>query len=216
MSIFNRQPKHPSMKNLFTKLKWIAALGLVFGIVLMTNQVDKKNFEKIKGSMENLYQDRLLVKGYIFQLSTLLGEKTKALYTNDTAFFVTTNRSVNDSITIYLDRFFQTELVDHENRTLKAFDQKFDQLRKLEEGYVAGNQEKQTLLNQVSALEKDLKSLSKIQLEEGKRQLFIAKKSVDLIDLFTRIEIMILIFIAVVVQVIILYSPKKKRGYSER
>ena len=55
----------------------------------------------------------------------------------------------------------------------------------------------------------NLISLSAIQLEEGRKQVSISKKAIDVVELFTNMEIYILIFLAVLIQIIIIYSPKK-------
>ena len=52
--------------------------------------------------------------------------------------------------------------------------------------------------------------MAKIQLIEGEKQMSISKKAIDKIDLFTSIEIYILIVLAIIVQGIILYTPKKE------
>jgi hypothetical protein len=46
-------------------------------------------------------------------------------------------------------------------------------------------------------------------LEEGSRQLKISRRAIDTIELFTQIEIYILIFLAIIVQIIVMYKPKE-------
>jgi len=47
-------------------------------------------------------------------------------------------------------------------------------------------------------------------MNEGKRQMSISKRAIDSIELFTQLEIYVLIFLGVVVQVIVIYKPKEK------
>ncbi|MGB5942285.1 MAG: hypothetical protein WBG71_05340 [Leeuwenhoekiella sp.] len=56
----------------------------------------------------------------------------------------------------------------------------------------------------------NLDDLAKIQLDEGSRQMSISKRAVDTVELFTQIEIYLLVFLAIVVQIIVMYNPKKK------
>ena len=198
------------MGNIFTKIKWIAALGLVFIIVFMTNQVDKKSFESIKASIETIYQDRLLVKGYIYDISSLLEQKKIAVYTNDTIFFEAENEHINEAIEARLGKFYKTKLVNDENRLLNNFDEDFQKLKTQEMDFDFSESQSAEMLAQLQLLSDDLYDLSRIQLEEGKKQLQIAQKSVNVADLFSQIEIIILVLIAVIVQFIILYNPKGK------
>lgn len=197
------------MGNIFLKIKWIAALGLIFMIVYMTNQVDKKSFETIKSSIENIYQDRLLVKGYIYDISSLLEQKKIAVYTHDTTFFELQNQQVNQAIDELLAKFYKTKLVNDENRLLDNFEEDFNKLKSQEASFSHATDEKNQILAQLKLLSDDLFDLSRIQLKEGKKQMQIAQKSIDVSDLFSQIEIIILVLIAVIVQIVILYNPKK-------
>lgn len=38
----------------------------------------------------------------------------------------------------------------------------------------------------------------------------ISKKAIDTVELFTQLEIYILIFLAIVIQIIVIYQPKKE------
>lgn len=48
-------------------------------------------------------------------------------------------------------------------------------------------------------------------MKEGKRQMSISKKAADKLELFTQIEIYLLAFLAIVIQIIIMYQPKEKK-----
>jgi hypothetical protein len=56
-----------------------------------------------------------------------------------------------------------------------------------------------------------LYDLSKVQLKEGKRQMSLSEKTMDTIELFTQVEIIFLIVMAVLIQLIVLYQPKDKK-----
>ncbi len=64
--------------------------------------------------------------------------------------------------------------------------------------------------HQLQSLKSNLNDLSKIQLSEGSRQMSISKKAIDTVELFTQIEIYVLVFLAIVIQIIVMYNPKNK------
>ena len=66
------------------------------------------------------------------------------------------------------------------------------------------------VVNHIESLKSNLNDLSKIQLVEGNRQMSISKRALDTVKLFTQIEIYILVFLAILIQVIVMYKPKEK------
>ena len=66
------------------------------------------------------------------------------------------------------------------------------------------------MFKQIAKIKKNLEDLSKIQLLEGSKQMSISKKAIDSVELFTQIEIYLLIFLAIVIQIIVMYNPKKE------
>jgi hypothetical protein len=71
--------------------------------------------------------------------------------------------------------------------------------------------DKSELLSLISDIKDDLYDLSKVQLKEGKRQMSLSEKTMDTIELFTQVEIIFLIVMAVLIQLIVLYQPKDKK-----
>jgi len=64
------------------------------------------------------------------------------------------------------------------------------------------------LVKRISEVKDNLYDLSKIQLDEGKKQMSISEKAISSVELFTQIEIYILIFLAILIQIIVIYKPK--------
>jgi hypothetical protein len=62
----------------------------------------------------------------------------------------------------------------------------------------------------IDKLVHNLYELSKIQLKEGELELINSRRTMDTIDLFTRIETIFLIVMAILVQIIVLYRNKKE------
>jgi len=204
------------MNGLFNKLKWIAGLVVVFLLILATNLIDRQHFIRVKDALITIYEDRLVVKGYVFELSQLLEKKRIALAASDASYFETENEAVNDSIDVLVEKFYNTKLTKDEKRHLDSFSKHIKKLESDEQRYQSSElvtgEPSATLEKDLATLKEDLHALASIQLNEGKRQLYIATRSVDIIDQFTRIEIIVLFIIGVLVQVIILYKPRRERG----
>ena len=58
----------------------------------------------------------------------------------------------------------------------------------------------------------DLDDLSQIQMREGRMQMAISQRAIDVVELFTQIEIYLLIFLAIAIQLVIIYQPAKKES----
>lgn len=70
--------KHSSM-TLFSKIKWVLGIVLIFVLVITTNLIDRQNFAIVNDSIETIYADRLVAQDIIYDLSSSMQEK-KLLY----------------------------------------------------------------------------------------------------------------------------------------
>lgn len=202
------------MASISKKLKWTAALLIVFLLIIATNLVDRQHFRRVKESVVAMYEDRLVVKDLIFELKLLVDQKKLALLTENEAFFADQNEQVNDSIDALVERFYATQLTAEERDYLNAFVEKTETLRPIEERVYTDPQAEEQLAKSLHALESDLYVLSKIQLSEGKAQLMKASKSVNAMDYLTNLELIALIVIAVFVIFIWVYNPKSSLSTS--
>lgn len=196
------------MASISKKLKWTAALLIVFLLIIATNLVDRQHFRRVKESVVAMYEDRLVVKDLIFELKLLVDQKKLALLTENEEFFADQNKQVNDSIDALVERFYATQLTAEERDYLNSFVEKTETLRPIEERVYTDLQAEEQLAKSLYALESDLYVLSKIQLSEGKVQLMKASKSVNAMDYLTNLELIALIVIAVFVIFIWVYNPK--------
>jgi len=202
--------------NLPTKVA--VALGLI-GIalfVVLTGRTNVHNFERVQQSIEEMFEDRLVVKGLIFDLASLLHRKEVAILSEDTTFYAHLNASVNDQIDDRLEEFWATRLTPMEERTLKRFASNVDALQASEEQLDLAEtmdlspDEEQRLAGQLASLEEDLQALSKIQLSEGRRKLSVGAKAVDDMNWIARIENYMLIALVVLLLALI-FIPLKAR-----
>ncbi|SHE83550.1 Four helix bundle sensory module for signal transduction [Psychroflexus salarius] len=194
-----------------TKLKWAGALLFMMLVIIATNFVDRHNFEKVQDSINSIYKDRLVVNDIIFEINLLLQEKELAILEQDEAFYGRRNKEINTEINQLLEDFKATKLVPVEATTLNDLEQNLDQLYRLENKLGQAPQPYKELQIKINTLETNLHSLAKIQLEEGRRQLFIGKKAIASVDLYTKMEVYILIFLALLLLVTLFYRPKKTK-----
>ena len=196
----------------YNKVKWILGILIVFVLIVTTNLIDKNNFVRVRDSVVTIYEDRVVASDLIFDLSKSVQEKEMAAALTDTIFFNNKSAQLDKNITELLSRYDQTKLTKKEKKTLNNLKVEFEGLRASENKLVNSNfSDKISFFNNISNIQENLYDLSKIQLREGKRQMSISKKAVDKLEIFTQIEIYLLAFLAIVIQIIIIYQPKQKK-----
>jgi hypothetical protein len=122
------------------------------------------------------------------------------------------NSQVNDDIQRFIDRFEETKITKEERVAFNSLINHVENLQRLESEYMDSKfRDKSELLSLISDIKDDLYDLSKVQLKEGKRQMSLSEKTMDTIELFTQVEIIFLIVMAVLIQLIVLYQPKDKK-----
>jgi hypothetical protein len=193
----------------FNKIKWFLGILLVFGLIIMTNLIDRNNFVKVRDSISTIYEDRLIVKDLIFDISKGIHQKEIAVAKTDTLFFIEKNKGVNKEIQDLVDRYAQTKLTSEERKAFQRFELNLDKLLTAESRYMASRfTDKTNTEKQLSVIKDNLEDLSQIQIKEGHRQVSISKQAVDTVELFTQIEIYLLVFLAVAIQIVVIYNPK--------
>jgi len=195
--------------SILNKVKWIIGILLVFGLIIATNLIDKKNFQQIRDSVVTIYEDRLLAKEIIFDISTLVHEKEMAIALSDTEFFTGRNAQVNEELEKGIEKFEQTELTRPESYEFKELKRNLSLLQDAENSLIESDFEAtETAEEKIEDIKMNLNNLSGIQISEGKKHLFLSKRAAESIELYTQLEIYFLIALAIIVQIIILYNPR--------
>ena len=194
------------------KIRFFAGLLLVFFVILATYRIDQANFDKVEDSIITIYEDRLVVKDLIFKIADLLDEKRMALATSDTAFFQRRNAVVDAQIGQLLRLFRETRLTENEERTLTAFGEQIEQLQAAEAEMAnpATNPDRDELSTRLEVLKGQARTLSDIQLSEGKRQLLIGSRAIRSSKLLMQVELIVLIVLALGIQFLVLQKPRRK------
>ncbi|MFT5617069.1 MAG: hypothetical protein ACI85I_000285 [Arenicella sp.] len=194
----------------FNKLKWILGVLMVFFLIAITNLIDRSNFTQIRDSVVTIYEDRLVAKDLIFDMTRLVYEKELALVSADSAIVSRDNVQIDANLNQLMTFFDKTKLTQEEEGVLNELKLDLNQLQKIESNNsVEYDEKKRALDEKIQKVKNELYLLSKIQLKEGERQMAISKKAIDSIELFTHIEIYFLIFLAVIVQILVIYKPKE-------
>ncbi|MEQ8908091.1 MAG: chemotaxis protein [Vicingaceae bacterium] len=196
--------------SVFNKVKWVLGVLGVFLLVFATNRIDKNNFKRVEESVDNIYNDRLLAKELLLEVSLKFHNKELAYSLNDSSYLKEKNDLVNAQITDILKTFDRVEATEKEERILTKLNRNHKKLIALEEN-LASNDTLYTgkcaqLFSDINA---NIKALASEQVNEGKQQKFLAREALASVELFSQIEIYILIILGLLIQIIILYNPKK-------
>lgn len=65
------------------KIRSAFAIATVFVLVLATNQLDKQYYDSIKETMQTIHEDRLVAKGYLYDLNNIFYKKQIDALRND-------------------------------------------------------------------------------------------------------------------------------------
>jgi hypothetical protein len=194
----------------YNKVKWVLGILMIFILIIATNLIDKSNFVRVKDSVVAIYEDRLIAYDLIFEISNSIQEKELAVAASDSLFFLERNKEVRKDIENAILMFEQTKRTLKEVTEFKDFKKNLEALRNSETAFIQSKFVKKTaFVNRISKIKDNLYHLSKIQLSEGKRQVSISEKAISSVELFTQIEIYILIFLAILIQIIVIYNPKE-------
>ena len=178
-------------------------------MIAATNLIDKGNFIRVKDSVVTMYKDRLIANDLIFEMSQLFQEKEMALALSDSLYFDKRNKKVNTDIQVYISQYENTFLTDDEKKLFSDLKESFIGLCKSEENLVVSQPLNNSgWQNHMGEVRSTLSALSKIQLIEGKRQMGISTKAIESVELFTQMEIYLLIVLAILIQLIVMYKPK--------
>lgn len=199
--------------NIFSKLKWIAALVLVFCVILATNLIDQNHFKHLQESVHTIYADRLVAKDYLNDITLSL--KEIEYYSNCQQVEQDEWKEVRirntKHINTLIDLYINTKFTQEENELFQIFQTEWELLQESLSENASMAPQKQVKI-QFNSCFIYLEKLSKLQVTEGEKQLSESTISIQAIDLFTTIEIYALLAIAILIQVLILYSSKSKEG----
>lgn len=207
------------------KVKVAAALGVVFVLVFATNMMDKSNFSELQDSFSTVYEDRLIVESYIYEISGYVHKKKLNFeHQNESNIegLKEKNIALNDSIDYLLGEFGKTKLTQLESQWFVKLKKNLSQLYIDEQNYSVNNSEKErtalrhSIEQQHTAIAKDLDELSAIQLDEARLVIDNTKKIIASSNLASHIEICVLLVIGLIVQGLLLASGSIRTRFPQK
>lgn len=194
----------------FGKIKSIVAVLIVFLLILATNIIDKDNFARIEASVESIYEDQLMTKDAIRDLTKLIYEKEIAFLRKDTVYFNLKKDLSNKEIELYLKACENGEVNRKEGVVIKELRKNCEQIFAMERSNPKFlSEDADAYHNRLRVIQEEIDKLGQIQMEEGRRQKMVSRDAIESTKLFSRIEVYLLIAIAIAIQFIILYPTKK-------
>lgn len=192
---------------LFSKIKWVLGIVLIFVLVITTNLIDRQNFAIVNDSIETIYADRLVAQDIIYDLSSSMQEK-KLLYLQNEQVLASGHQVINSRLDTDLDRFGKTRLTLAEASIFNQLKKEISLLKSYEDGVNDERKSRDDVQKTMDSIRKYLDDLSDVQMTEARRELHESKMAIASANLFTQLEIAALVIMAILVQVIILYTPK--------
>ncbi len=197
---------------LFNKIKWVLGIALVFVVILTTNLIDRQNFDIVSNSIETIYADRLVAQDIIYDVTKLVGRKEVFYLTSEPTELLPRIAPLNKSIKESTALFTETKITPKEGIAFSRLKKALLKLEEVETAFAGGDQPEENLVLPLARVKEYLDELSAIQLEEGRRELYESKRAINSANLFTQLEIAVLIVMAIAIQVVILYVPSLDSG----
>lgn len=197
---------------LWRKVKWLLGISLVFILIIATNLIDRDSFRRMKGSVISIYEDRLVAKDIIFDINNLIHEKELIFHNINQTSFSKKNSALNKGIDSLIINYEKTKLTEEEFIEYEKFVSNVSALKLLEEkndsSMFSNSKEYKQLLSNIKV---NLSNLSHIQLDQGKREMGYSKSVMDSVELLTKMEIYVLIGLAILLQIMVIYTPKNQK-----
>lgn len=203
------------------KLTIAILLTVVLGSVLLKNIIDSRNVSQLADSFSSVYEDRLVVEGYIYQLSDHLYQKKLIIdncMRNGDVDIQNKIARHHKAITELIAEYERTKLTEKETQFFREFKNNIAALQALEEHYVTQEpiNRNEALNEKFTGAAANLHQLSLIQLDEGKALRENSKRIAAGSSMLTSIELVIIIGIAAVIQMLIFASGSIHSKFFQR
>lgn len=200
-----------------TKIAFFAALILI--MIFAKNWIDKKNVTELNSSFSSVFDDRLVVESYIFQLTDHLYQKKIIIANSSNAEQVVAAQPLvnihKSSIHQILVDYEKTKLTTAESMYFSNLKERLQNLDTMEKEFLAAvsSQDHNTSSVLFKQMQQnfdiamlDLNQLSKIQISEGK---ILKDQSIEIAagsTILSQLELVMLVVIGMLVQILIFAS----------
>jgi hypothetical protein len=191
--------------SLNNRIKIGFSFAIVFLLVLATNRIDKNRFTTVSESLTSVYEDRLVAKGYLYELNNIFHQQEKNLLINSKEDI---DQSYHEKANSIIADFESTKLTRKEKTIFNNFQRYFTELKLLENSMMTLNSDdtRAKLNTQLNRIQMGLDELAIIQLKEGKTMTNFANNSLKTSATMSKIEIAVIILFGIAVQFIIFYK----------
>lgn len=205
------------------KLRAILVIGGLLLLIYGKNLIERQAFKDISNTFSEVYNDRLVVDGYIFRISETLFQIQKLVdHCNigyDYSTVVDEIANHEQSIMAIVEDFEATKLSEIENDYLSDFkkiivnDLSIKNYNLLYSDSSGVNQEQVKLYDQkISQARRDLENLSKIQLQEGEKLINKAKVQINRSQIWAQFEVALLIVLIIVLFLFLFRNSERHPG----
>lgn len=204
------------------KFQAIAIISVLLLLIYGKNLTERQAFKSISKTFTEVYNDRLVVEGYIFQISDRLFSIQKLIdHCNldyDYSRVINEIQGHEKGIMDLIIDFEKTNLTVEESDYLADFKRiiendlniKSYDLLYTDSSGVNSNQVK--LYDKKIALAKtDLENLSKIQMDEGQKLISKAKVQINRSQIWAQFEVALLIILVIVIYIFLFRGQPKKQ-----
>lgn len=200
------------------KISGFLIIGVLLVLLYGKNLLERQSFRAVSGTLSNVYEDRLLVESYIFQISEKLF-KIQRLVDHCTINYDYSKAVVEISmeeqaILKIVGAFESTQLTEQEALLLVDFkriiekDLSIKSYQLLYNDSSGVNEEQVKVYDQkIARAQQDLVKLSSIQLEEGEKLVSKAKSLINRSQIWAQFELALLLILVLVIYVYIFKKP---------
>lgn len=205
------------------KVRALIIIGILLLILYGKNLLERQSFRTISQTFTEVYNDRLVVEGYIFQISENLFQIQKLIDHCNIGYDyskvineITTNE---EKILAIVVEFEATNLTDQEATYLSDFKKIIENDLSIKSYDLLYSDSSGVNLAQVkiydekiSRARQDLDNLSKIQMEEGEKLISKAKVLINRSQIWAQFEVALLIILVVVMFLLLFRKSESNRG----
>ncbi|SIN65008.1 Four helix bundle sensory module for signal transduction [Algoriphagus halophilus] len=207
---------NPGLKK--RRFQAIAIISVLLLLIYGKNLTERQAFKSISNTFTEVYQDRLVVEGYIFEISDRLFSIQKLIdHCNldyDYTRVINEIQGHEEGIMELIVDFEKTNLTVEESDYLMDFKRIIENdlnIKNYDLLYTdsSGVNEKQVKLydKKIALAKQDLENLSKIQMSEGEKLISKAKVQINRSQIWAQFEVALLIILIIVIYIFLFKRP---------
>lgn len=205
------------------KIRAMLIIGVLLLLIYVKNLIERQAFKDISNTFTEVYNDRLVVEGYIFHISEKLFQIQKLVDHCDLGYdyskVVDEIANHEQSILAIVRDFEATKLTEIENGFLTDFkkiivnDLSIKNYNLLYSDTSGVNQSQVMIYDQkITQARRNLENLSKIQLEEGEKLIRKAKAQINRSQIWAQFEVALLIVLIIVLYILLFRKSEEHSG----